>query len=112
MQLPDRLRVIHQPTRLRIMGLLYRQRDAAFTAVRDRLALTDGNLASHAGRLEDAGLLEARRALTSGGFEKRFRITREGSRAFREYVDELREFLDAVDEPPHRGEARPEGEGR
>lgn len=97
MRLPDEVELIHQPVRLRIMGLLYRARDLAFTEVRDRLALTDGNLASHAERLEEAGFLEARRALTADGFEKRFGITEEGSRAFRAYLDQLRGFLEAVD---------------
>lgn len=100
MDLPDDLALIHQPVRLQIMGLLYRSRDAAFTTVRDRLDLTDGNLATHADRLEEAGLLESRRALTSDGFEKRYRITPEGSQAFRDYVDELKGFLEAVDELP------------
>lgn len=98
--LPDELAMIHQPVRLQIMGLLYRARDLAFTEVRDRLDLTDGNLASHGQRLEEAGLIESRRALTSDGFEKRFRITPVGSRSFRAYVRELKGFLATVDEAP------------
>lgn len=109
MDLAPELELIHQPVRLQIMGLLYRQRDAAFTAVRDRLELTDGNLASHADRLEEAGLLESRRALTSDGFEKRFRITRSGSRAFRAYVEELRGFLAGVDGQPSNPDEERDG---
>lgn len=97
MDLPEELRLIHQPVRLQIVGLLYRTRDAAFTTVRDRLDLTDGNLATHADRLEEAGFLEARRALTSDGFEKRYRITEDGSKAFRRYLGQLRGFVDEVD---------------
>lgn len=107
MDLPEELALIHQPARLQIMGLLYRSRDAAFTTVRDRLGLTDGNLATHAERLEEAGLLESRQALTSDGFEKRYQITPEGSRAFREYVDELKGFLATVDEPADELEPPP-----
>ncbi len=76
------------------MGLLYKHRDVAFTRVRDTLDLTDGNLASHAKRLEAAGLLESRKALTREGFEARYRITQTGSRAFREYLTHLRAFVD------------------
>ncbi len=90
--------VFHQPARLRIMGLVYKHRDVAFTRVRDLLGLTDGNLASHANRLAEAGYLEARRVLERHGFELRYRITAEGSRAFREYLATLRGFLDAVEE--------------
>lgn len=85
--------LIHQPTRLAIMGLLYRQRDVGFARARDALELTDGNLASHATRLEEAGLLEERRALTEDGFEKRYRITRAGSEAFRSYLGTLKAYL-------------------
>lgn len=106
MDLPSDLELIHQPVRLRIMGLLYRHRDVAFTRARDTLGLTDGNLASHADRLEGAGLIEARRALTPQGFEKRYRITPEGSEAFRRYLGELRGFLSTVDAEPDLEEGR------
>lgn len=95
MDLPERLAVIHQPVRLRMMALLFRHRDVAFTHVRDALGLTDGNLAAHAQRLEDAGFVEARRVLAGGRFEVRHRITADGSQAFRDYLAELRRFLDA-----------------
>lgn len=95
MDLPERLAVIHQPARLRLMALLFRHRDVAFTRVRDALGLTDGNLAAHARRLEEAGYVETRRVLAGRHFEVRHRITPEGSQAFRDYLAELRRFLDA-----------------
>ena len=91
--MPPGLDVIHQPQRLRLMALLYKHRDIGFSATRDALALTDGNLASHATRLERAGYLRARRALLRDGFELRYRITPEGSAAFQAYLGALREFL-------------------
>jgi DNA-binding MarR family transcriptional regulator len=94
-QLPPRLEVLHQPVRLRVMALLCRHRDVSFTAVRDALGLTDGNLATHARRLEEAGYLQARRVLSGGRFEVRHRITPAGSQAFADYLAELRRFLDA-----------------
>lgn len=93
MDLPDGLGVIHQPQRLRLMALLYKHRDVGFAATRDALGLTDGNLASHATRLEEAGLVQARRVLTRDGFELRYRITPAGSQAFRGYLEALRRFL-------------------
>jgi DNA-binding MarR family transcriptional regulator len=95
MELPEGLAVIHQPVRLRLMALLFRHRDIAYTATREALGLTDGNLASHAKRLEEAGFLQSRRALTGDRFEVRYRITPEGSLAFRDYLEALRRFLDA-----------------
>lgn len=75
------------------MGLLHRHRDVSMRAARRTLGLTDGNLASHAARLQEAGWLESRRALTATGFEVRYRITPDGSRAFREHIDGLRRML-------------------
>ena len=93
MELTPELAIIHQPVRLKIMGLLYKQRDVGFTAARDALGLSDGNLASHANKLAEAGLLDARKVLTREGFEMRYRLTEEGSRQFRLYLEQLERFL-------------------
>lgn len=111
MDLPEELRLIHQPVRLRIMGLLYKHRDVGFTRARDTLGLTDGNLASHANRLAEAGFLEPRDALTRGGFEKRYRITQEGARAFRAYLAELQGFLADVETGEREEGAEPGATG-
>lgn len=93
MDLPDDLRIIHQPARLKIMGLLYKQRDVGFSAARDATGLTDGNLATHVKRLAEAGFLDARRVLLGSGFELRYRITPPGNVAFRRYLRWLRDVL-------------------
>ena len=92
------------------MAALYRNREASFTSLRDGLSLTDGNLASHAAKLEEVGYLHSRRALSGVSFEVRYRITPEGSAAFRAYVEELRALLpsagdDPAPPPPARGTA-------
>ena len=81
--------VIHQATRLRIMAALQRNREASFARLRDALGLTDGNLASHAGKLVEAGYLTGRHVLAGTSFELRYRITPEGDAAFRRYADAL-----------------------
>lgn len=101
--------IIHQSVRLRVMAALHRNREARFTQLRDALGLTDGNLASHAAKLEEAGYVKQRRVLTPHGFELRYRITPDGVAAFLEYVAELRSVLDEADAaaagspapPPH-----------
>ena len=82
--------------RLLLMGLLHRHRDVSARAARRALGLTDGNLASHAGRLEAAGWLESRRALAPTGFELRYRITPAGSAAFRAHLEDLRRLIDQM----------------
>lgn len=98
---------IHQRTRLRIMTLLFRNRQAAYTAVRDALGLTDGNLASHAARLEEAGYLDQRRVLLGReGFELRYFLTAAGEQAFRAYLGDLRELLREAEGGSGRGQGR------
>jgi DNA-binding MarR family transcriptional regulator len=99
--------VIHQATRLRIMAALFRNREASFRELRDGLALTDGNLGSHAAALEKAGYLASRRALAGLSFEVRYRITASGAAAFVAYTEELRALLDDA-----LADAAPQGEGR
>ena len=90
--------------RLMLMGLLHRHRDVSARAARKTLDLTDGNLASHAAKLEEAGWLQSRKALASTGFEVRYRITPEGSAAFVAHVTELRRMLDDMTRaPPEQG---------
>ncbi|MGQ0536924.1 MAG: transcriptional regulator [Methanobacteriota archaeon] len=88
--------VIHQPVRLRIMTALHKNREASFTGLRDGLGLTDGNLASHVARLEAAGYVVSGRVLAGLHFEVRYRITPEGSEAFRRYLEALRRLLDPL----------------
>ncbi|HIQ08790.1 MAG TPA: ArsR family transcriptional regulator, partial [Anaerolineaceae bacterium] len=52
--------LIHQPTRLQIMAALNALDEDAeldFTALRDLLGISDGNLATHLRKLEDAGYI-------------------------------------------------------
>ena len=105
MSLPELDPVIHQPTRLRIMALLYRNRQASFTWVRDALELTDGNLGSHAARLSDARYLESGRVLTPAGFQVRLRLTPAGDAAFTAYLGALKRFIELeMGRPPPGGE--------
>ena len=96
--------------RLMLMGLRHRHRDVSARAARKALGLTDGNLASHAARLEEAGWMTSRRALAPSGFELRYRITPEGSAAFVAHVGELRRLLGEWD-PAGSAPAQDGGEG-
>ena len=75
------------------MALLHRNRSAPVVWVRDTLGLTDGNLASHAAKLVEAGYIEQRRALAARGFQVRMTITAAGDAAYLAYRQALREML-------------------
>jgi len=88
--------IIHQPTRMRIMGALYRNRRLGHVALRDALGLTDGNVATHVRRLESAGYLRASRVLAGLSFAVVYDITPAGAAAFQAYLDALARLLDQM----------------
>lgn len=87
--------VLHQPTRLEIVSYLYRNRQAAFTELRDALGLTAGNLQSHGEKLRAAGYIEIQKVL-AGIFEVRWRITPVGEAAFEAYFRQMRALLERL----------------
>jgi DNA-binding MarR family transcriptional regulator len=95
MDLPPELRVIHEPARLRIMGVLQRERRVRMAELGRALELTDGNLQAHVKRLEDEGLVAVERRLRAGA-EAHVSLTGKGADAFASYVSHLRDFLERV----------------
>lgn len=92
--------LLSQPTRLQIVALLFRNRQAAAVDVARALDLTPGNVASHVAKLEEAGYVTTARALVGVGFQVRHRITPEGDAAFRAHAAELKKVLEAAPEGP------------
>ncbi|GIH13916.1 winged helix-turn-helix domain-containing protein [Rugosimonospora africana] len=74
---------VHQRVRLGILAVLGEVAECTFTAVREELELTDGNLSRHLRVLEEAGLVQIRK-----GYEGRrpctwLGLTRQGHKALR-----------------------------
>ena len=95
--LPDLDPLIHQPARLRLMGLLHRHRRMAYAALRDAAGLTDGNMSTHVARLVQAGYVRSGRTLGHAGFLVVVEITQEGSTAFAAYLHALQAYLEDAD---------------
>jgi DNA-binding MarR family transcriptional regulator len=89
--------VIHQQTRLQILGALYRYRRLTYLRLRDSLGLTDGNLAAHVARLEQAGYIRSSRALKDLTFVVIYEITEHGLQAFKVYLGVLQEYLASLE---------------
>jgi len=88
--------IIHQSVRLRIMAALTTldtDNEVDFTALRDLLEVTDGNLGAHLHKLEEAGYI----AVTKTFVERKPRTfvsaTSAGRRAFRAHVAALEEII-------------------
>lgn len=86
-------RLIHSRIRLSVMAILASVDHARFTFLRDKVNTSDGNLSTHLSRLEDAGYVEAEKTFVERKPLTRYRLTGEGRRAFRAYVDRMETLL-------------------
>ncbi len=89
-------RLIHEPSRLRLMAALTAvEADAEvdFVHLRKVLQMTDGNLGSHLLKLEEAGYVRLEKTFEHRKPRTFVRLTRRGRSAFEEHVTALRESL-------------------
>lgn len=92
--------LIHGRVRLLILSHLVRAgRPLGFTETREGLGLTDGSLSANLSKLEEGGLVEIVK-----GFEGRrpktvVRVTPEGKRRFRQYVEDLKLIVPGLVSP-------------
>ncbi|HFC09621.1 MAG TPA: transcriptional regulator [Chloroflexi bacterium] len=88
--------LIHQPVRLRIMAALNTleaDERVDFGTLRDLLGVTDGNLATHLRKLEDAGYVQVEKTFVGRRPRTYIGITPAGKLAFEEHVQALQEIL-------------------
>jgi DNA-binding transcriptional ArsR family regulator len=83
-------RVIHEPARLMIMTILFAVGEADFVYLQRECGLTQGNLSSHIGKLEEAGYLTITKTF-KGKYPLTICIlTRKGREAFDSYSAKMR----------------------
>jgi DNA-binding MarR family transcriptional regulator len=86
--------VVHQRVRLGLLAVLTEADSADFTYLRDRLDLTDGNLARHLHVLEEAGFVEIEKATEGQRARTWIHATRQGRRALSEHLATLQAIID------------------
>lgn len=89
-------KLIHQPIRLQIMAALVVLDDEAqlgFTALRDKLSLSDGNLGSHLRKLEDASYVEVHKTFIARKPQTFVKATAKGKQQFQDHVAALEAIL-------------------
>ncbi len=102
--LPDLDATIHAPIRLAIMTALASVDYADFTYLRELTGATDGNLATHLRRLEEAGYVTMSKTFRGRRPNTTYRISEAGRNAFIRYLDDLHSILPPA---PHK-RGRPE----
>ncbi|OHB84247.1 MAG: ArsR family transcriptional regulator [Planctomycetes bacterium RBG_19FT_COMBO_48_8] len=82
-------KIIHEPTRLRIMMILAGLEEADFTFLVPTLDLTRGNLNRHMEKLESAGYLKVKRSFKGKVRNTSYQITQKGSKALAQYWENI-----------------------
>ncbi|MCP4259736.1 MAG: helix-turn-helix domain-containing protein [Planctomycetes bacterium] len=82
-------KIVHEPTRLRIMMILAGLEQADFKFLLTTLSLTRGNLSSHMEKLESAGYLKVKRSFKGKVRNTSYQLTQKGSKALTQYWENL-----------------------
>lgn len=85
--------VFENRIRLGIMSLLMVSEDVDFSAIKDQLDVTDGNLSSHISMLEKNRFVNVRKAFVGKIPRTSYAATREGRKAFEEHLDALEKII-------------------
>lgn len=85
--------VFHSRIRLAIAAILIRQEDADFVTIKKSIDATDGNMTTHITKLEEAGYLKVTKSIENNKPVTRYSLTAEGKKAFQDYLDQLKIFI-------------------
>jgi DNA-binding MarR family transcriptional regulator len=85
--------IVANPGRLRILTSLVTEPTQEFVRLRERTRLTDGNLSTHAKRLQNAGLLAIDKTFRDGKPVTTITLTHEGRAALESHVRGLMQAL-------------------
>lgn len=94
--MPDLDDLIHQPVRLRIMAALTSlapREQVDFSYLKEKLALTDGNLGAHLRALEEAGYVTVEKTFVERRPKTFLAASAAGKKAFAAHVAALQRIL-------------------
>lgn len=89
-------RLIHEPARLIIVGILSAVESADFLYLQREAGLSKGNLSSHLSKLEEAGYVEIEKTYRGKIPLTICRLSEVGRRAFEEYRNQLKHFVNNI----------------
>ncbi|MBK6527442.1 MAG: transcriptional regulator [Crocinitomicaceae bacterium] len=83
--------------RLGIMSMLMVNDWMDYNEIKEKLNLTDGNLASHITGLEKLNFIEVRKRFVGKKTNTSYKVTRTGKKAFQEHINALEKLLRNMD---------------
>ena len=91
--------LVANPGRLRILAALAADPRQPFVQLRNQTGLTDGNLATHARRLQSAGLIAIEKTIANGKPLTTLHLTHQGRAALSSHIQSLTEALQPSPQP-------------
>lgn len=85
--------LLHSELRLGVMSILIGVESADFTYIRKQTGATAGNLSVQLEKLSQAGYITIEKGYNGKMPRTTCRITKEGIKAFKEYVDALQTYI-------------------
>jgi len=89
-------RLIHERVRLGIVSALAVNGSLSFTELKEILHATDGNLSTHARRLEEAGYLVCSKEVEGGTARTEYQLTGQGIAEFESYLEHMEALIRAA----------------
>ncbi len=86
-------KLIHEPSRLKIIVQLYAVERTDFLYLKRQLGLTWGNLSVHLSKLEKAGYIEIKKSIVNKKTHTSVHLTSSGRITFEEYRKSLKRVL-------------------
>lgn len=85
--------ILHSQLRLAIISLLVSVEEAEFNYLKEKTGATSGNLSVQIDKLKQSGYIEVNKSFKNNYPLTQCKITKEGIKAFEEYVDHLKTYL-------------------
>jgi DNA-binding MarR family transcriptional regulator len=89
-------RLIYERVRLGIMSALSVNSSMSFAELKDLLKASDGNLSTHARKLEDAGYIVCKKKFNARVPKTEFSLTSKGRRVFARHLEHLETLIKAA----------------
>lgn len=85
--------LLHSQLRLAVMSILMNVEEANFVYLREKTESTAGNLSVQLDKLSSAGYISVEKGFVGKKTRTTCQITEEGRKAFEDYVDALKQYV-------------------
>jgi DNA-binding MarR family transcriptional regulator len=93
--------LLHSQLRLAVVSILMSVNEADFVYLRKETESTAGNLSVQLDKLAEAGYITTQRILDGKKTRTLCRMTKKGKKAFEDYVEALKDYLDINNNKQH-----------